>query len=262
MAKNIQDLRREAGYRSAKDFAEAMGIALSTYNRYENQPEAIPLKQAWAIADFLGCSIDMVVGREPVSAADMRGDVQKFYDGLSGRGREMMDGYMEFVSFKEAEEAEAQREEEERKYAVLLDYYESLFLKALSDDPGYMERVMYVRKPDIRESFLEFLRNELEDQKDRMRRRFADEAVRQAHKSGTYLDGLEGLEAGPDDPGYDEAYRQRLYEQGELVWNQANGTIEGELEKLMAAFDRAHRGGRVMRMRPLALHATVEYAGQ
>ncbi|MBR1830317.1 MAG: helix-turn-helix transcriptional regulator [Atopobiaceae bacterium] len=82
MAKNIQDLRREAGYRSAKDFAAAIGIPASTYNRYEAQPDAIPLRQAWAIADFLGCSIDMVVGREPVSAEDMRGDAQKFYDGL------------------------------------------------------------------------------------------------------------------------------------------------------------------------------------
>ena len=48
--RTLQRLRREAGYRSAKDFAAVLGIPASTYARYERQPEgpgcAIPLSSA------------------------------------------------------------------------------------------------------------------------------------------------------------------------------------------------------------------------
>ena len=71
--RTLQRLRREAGYRSAKDFAAVLGIPTSTYARYERQPEgpdcAIPLSSAWQIADALGCSIDLVVGRTDLDAA-------------------------------------------------------------------------------------------------------------------------------------------------------------------------------------------------
>ena len=56
-------MRREAGYRSAKDFAEVLNIPSSTYARYERAVECpecgIPLAAAWQIADALGCSIDI-----------------------------------------------------------------------------------------------------------------------------------------------------------------------------------------------------------
>ena len=65
--RTLQRLRREAGYRSAKDFAEVLNIPSSTYARYERAVECpecgIPLAAAWQIADALGCSIDLVVGR-------------------------------------------------------------------------------------------------------------------------------------------------------------------------------------------------------
>lgn len=70
--RTLQRLRREAGYRSAKDFAEQVGIPSSTYARYERAVEGpdcgIPLSSAWQIADALGCSIDLVVGREDIDA--------------------------------------------------------------------------------------------------------------------------------------------------------------------------------------------------
>ena len=47
-----------------------MSILLGTYSRYERAPEGpdcgIPLPAAWAMADKLGCSIDLVVGREDI----------------------------------------------------------------------------------------------------------------------------------------------------------------------------------------------------
>ena len=53
--RTLQRLRREAGYRSAKEFAEALGIPGSTYARYERAGDGadcgIPLSAAWQIAD-------------------------------------------------------------------------------------------------------------------------------------------------------------------------------------------------------------------
>lgn len=102
--RTLQRMRREAGFRSANDFAERVGIPMSTYARYERAgdgPECgIPLPSAWAIADALGCSIDLVVGREDIDASG--GDsIQDRVEALSRTGREMHDDYLRFLEFRE-----------------------------------------------------------------------------------------------------------------------------------------------------------------
>ena len=99
----LQRMRREAGFRSAKDFAERVGIPMSTYARYERAgdgPECgIPLPSAWAIADELGCSIDLVVGREDIDAA--ADSIQGRVEAPSRTGRSMHDAYLRFLAFRE-----------------------------------------------------------------------------------------------------------------------------------------------------------------
>jgi transcriptional regulator with XRE-family HTH domain len=158
MARNLKDLRRAAGFRSGREFAEAMGINQTTYRRYEQQPDGIPLKQAWAIADRLGCSIDMVVGREPVSVEDMRGDVQKLYDGLDQVARRQFDDYVEFTRFK-ASKARRQRElERRRKAESYLRYYERLFYLECERDPRTADLVVFGSPDEVRAAFEGFLR--------------------------------------------------------------------------------------------------------
>lgn len=157
MAKNIQDLRREAGYRSAKDFAAAVGIAGSTYTRYESQPDAIPLKQAWAIADFLGCSIDMVVGREPVDVEDMRGDVQRFYDNLSADNRDLMDDYMDYIKHREKKAAKRKAKKAKRGYQSLLHYYKTLFDSRHENEAPFGIVICYRSPEEHRAAFKDFL---------------------------------------------------------------------------------------------------------
>lgn len=103
--RTLQRMRREAGYRSAKDFAESVGIPMSTYARYERAgdgPECgIPLPSAWAIADALGCSIDLVVGREDIDSVAVAGSIQERANALSRAGREMLDDYLRFLEFRE-----------------------------------------------------------------------------------------------------------------------------------------------------------------
>lgn len=102
--RTLQRMRREASYRSAKDFAESVGIPMSTYARYERAgdgPECgIPLPSAWAIADALGCSIDLVVGREDIDNV-LGGSIQERVEALSRTGREMLEDYLRFLEFRE-----------------------------------------------------------------------------------------------------------------------------------------------------------------
>ena len=70
MASALLELRKQAGFKNAKDFAAAEGIAEATYARYESSPEKIPLKSAWQLADRFGVPIDVIVGRR---ASDRRG---------------------------------------------------------------------------------------------------------------------------------------------------------------------------------------------
>lgn len=102
--RTLQRLRRQAGYRSAKDFAEALGIPGSTYARYERAGDGadcgIPLPAAWQIADALGCSIDLVVGREDIDAPEPEG-IQPRYDALSPEGRNLVDSYLAYVELGE-----------------------------------------------------------------------------------------------------------------------------------------------------------------
>lgn len=102
--RTLQRLRRQAGFRSAKDFAEALGIPSSTYARYERAGDGadcgIPLPAAWQIADRLGCSIDLVVGREDIDAPEPEG-IQPRYDALSADGRALVDSYLAYVELGE-----------------------------------------------------------------------------------------------------------------------------------------------------------------
>lgn len=55
---------------------------------------------AWQIADKLGCSIDLVIGREDIDTPDPEG-IQPRYDALSPEGRALVDSYLSYVELSE-----------------------------------------------------------------------------------------------------------------------------------------------------------------
>lgn len=97
MASTLQELRKQAGYRTAPEFARAMDIPESTYARYESSPDKIPLDKAWRLADVFGCSIDAIVGRERIEVGDARGEVPRAYDALSPDSRVALDKYLSLI---------------------------------------------------------------------------------------------------------------------------------------------------------------------
>ena len=157
MATTLQQLRKEAGYRTAKDFAEAIEVPPTTYARYDQSPDKIPLKQAWMIADFLHCSIDAVVGREPIDVDSMRGDVQKFYDDLSDENQKLFDEFKEFVALKEEAIRKKKQDAEDKQYRQFAKYYERLFFQKAEKDASFGDMLIFKNPEKTRSDFESFL---------------------------------------------------------------------------------------------------------
>ena len=60
----LQRMRKIAGYKSAKAFAEAVGINPNTYTDWEQGRHMLSYEQAWQLADALECSMDELGGRQ------------------------------------------------------------------------------------------------------------------------------------------------------------------------------------------------------
>ncbi len=168
MTNNLLGLRKAAGYRNASDFAEAHGIPASTYARYESSPDKIPLRAAWQLADILGTSIDVIVGREAPDPACVRGEVQLEYDGLTTEARALADEFREFVRAKDARIREARRREGERPYDALCYQYERQMLSEMRDSAAFGELVTFDCAADARTAFLEFLQKQAATRRGRL----------------------------------------------------------------------------------------------
>lgn len=95
MKTNLQQMRKRAGFKSAKAFADSIGINSYTYTNYEQGKASFTLVQAWEFADALQCSLDELAGRQwpPVGsqAAPDPGEAAlvSSYRELSEEGREV-----------------------------------------------------------------------------------------------------------------------------------------------------------------------------
>lgn len=63
MKTNLQQMRRAAGFKSAREFAEYAGLNVGTYTNYEQGKRNIDLETLCFIADKLNCSLDDLIGR-------------------------------------------------------------------------------------------------------------------------------------------------------------------------------------------------------
>ena len=158
MASNLLELRRAAGYRSAGDFAEAHGIPVSTYARYEGNPDKIPLRAAWQLADALGTTIDAVVGRAAPAPGTARGEVQLEYDGLTPEVRALADEFRAFVLQKDKKVRAIRNRDEERFYEALCYQYERQMFAEMHSRAGFGEIVAFGSAAEARAAFLDYLK--------------------------------------------------------------------------------------------------------
>lgn len=159
MAKSIQDLRREKGYRNSKEFAEALGVSPSSLSRYDNDSVLIPSRVAWAMADLLECSIDEVLGREHVTSG--RSDLQEDYDTLSPESQAFVREFMEFVKARDRRLRDDARVEQELRLGRVCQLYERLFYQSLYEDAELGDPVALTSGLHEREAFREFVAQKL-----------------------------------------------------------------------------------------------------
>lgn len=155
MAKSIKDLRQEKGYRSAREFADALGIAPSSMSRYDRDPETIPIKHAIAMADLLECSVDEIVGRTPITSG--HNELQEFYDGLLPETRALMDEFIEFARAKDEKARRQHKADDDRKYDDLCRYYQRMFYETAYEGARFGELVAFSTPKEERAAFEGFL---------------------------------------------------------------------------------------------------------
>lgn len=61
---NLQSCRKRAGYSSAREFAESIGLSVGTYTNYEQGKTKLTLEKAWEFADLFRCTLDELAGRD------------------------------------------------------------------------------------------------------------------------------------------------------------------------------------------------------
>lgn len=89
---NLQEMRKRAGFKSARAFAERIGMSLNTYNNYEQGISKLTLEKAWEFADVLECSLDELAGRrwppDDLTTMDPRRRTMiESYDALTDDGK-------------------------------------------------------------------------------------------------------------------------------------------------------------------------------
>lgn len=93
MKTSLQEMRRRAGFKSARAFAESIDMNPTTYTQYEQGIRNFTLEKAWEFADALECSLDELAGRQwpPEGAASsedpMRDELVKCYDASTAENR-------------------------------------------------------------------------------------------------------------------------------------------------------------------------------
>lgn len=93
LGKRLRMLRKKAGFRSAKAFAEFAGFTTTGYAEFEQGRSRLTYEKAWKIADALGISLDELGGRQwpPEGAAasedPMREELVRCYDASTAENR-------------------------------------------------------------------------------------------------------------------------------------------------------------------------------
>lgn len=262
MPKTIQELRKEAGYRSGREFAAALGVSPSTYSRYEASPESIPLKAAWAMADILGCSIDMIVGREHVEVSDMRGEVQKLYDALTPQSRYLMDDYMEYLTMRDKAAEKRRQEEEDQRYRAYAEYYERLFLQEVEDSSEFGAMFGSGSDAQSREAFERFITERARQKREAdIERDCIEQEISYSTGSEYYVYDDQGEVIGydQDEPVKDEnELAELMRKHRETITETWEARDKEVIEKIMRAYDRIHAQVRLPLFDRSAV--TIEYS--
>lgn len=105
MKTQLQAIRKQAGYKSAKAFADHIGMPVGTYTDYEQGRRMFTLEKAWEFADALDCTLDELAGRKPPGKSNgcdptLRRIAENF-ESMNSTGRERLAEQAEMMAGSE-----------------------------------------------------------------------------------------------------------------------------------------------------------------
>lgn len=100
IGRHLQAARKNAGYRSARAFADYMGISVNTYTGYEQGKSPFNIEQAWVFAEELRTSIDALVGFPAAAAFSDPGQtaLNAYWESMNDKGRTALLNSAELMS--------------------------------------------------------------------------------------------------------------------------------------------------------------------
>lgn len=101
MRTKLKELRRRAGYATAEAFAEAVGMSVHTYRRYESGSINLYLDTACDLCDALGCTLDELAGRGEPKRSERVDAMMYAYINLDERGKQAVEAVAQSLSVKE-----------------------------------------------------------------------------------------------------------------------------------------------------------------
>lgn len=247
MAENsLRRLRREAGFSSAKAFAEYVGIPVPTYTRYEqgeDGPEtSIPIKNACLIADALGCTVDAVIGRSEVPDSSVRNDMQLFYNRLSEEGKARMEEFCDYLEYCEKRAGDRVSQWREAEYIRMAVNFEQALVRQETDEDGN-NALLFLSAKDRRDRFENFVGGQgvamfiVDERQERLRiERDAREVCGLVYYDD---DGTPILEVA-DDPVLEESIQEEI-ESDLDRWRERRRAEDKEvIANVMQAYDKLH----------------------
>ena len=117
MKTQLQAMRKHAGFKSAKAFADHVGINVSTYTKYEQGMSEMSLERAWTFADALDCTLDELAGRKPPGKSNgcdpTLKRIKENYESMNDVGRDRLAEQAEMMAsselFEKSEDNQVQR---------------------------------------------------------------------------------------------------------------------------------------------------------
>ena len=94
MELRLRQLRKAAGYKSARQYAEHIGVPQQTYNNYETGFRKLSLELACEICDDLGCTLDELCGRDEYVGSSY---IQRVYESVNDEGKQAIEQYAEMA---------------------------------------------------------------------------------------------------------------------------------------------------------------------
>lgn len=237
MPSALYELRRQAGYRNTDDFARDMNMNPNTYKRYEFTPDKIPIPVAWTLADRFDTSIDVIVGRTPISENN---SIELLEENLSSDNQRLLNDFLDFITARQKIENQNYARTQKRRYEQIAKNFENAFLAEAAQDLDQKSLIFLGTDKQIKQAFFEYVLKELSIIRVKQIEQYAHGKIDGFIEAGGDRTGIPEAGIDPTDEDFDELITRYFYKQAVEHIDEEQGTIDEEVAKIMVAYERLH----------------------